>query len=54
MEAAVRFAISKAEISTALVSISNLGQLEQAMAYAENGPLPAEVLDRLNEVWASG
>jgi aryl-alcohol dehydrogenase-like predicted oxidoreductase len=54
VEAAVRFAISKAGISTALVGISNLEQLEQAVAYANKGPLPAEVFDRLNEVWASG
>lgn len=54
VEAAVRFAMSKAGISTALVGISNLEQLEQAVAYANNGPLPAEALGRLNEVWASG
>jgi aryl-alcohol dehydrogenase-like predicted oxidoreductase len=54
VEAAVRFAMSKAEISTALVGISNLEQLEQAVAYANKGPLPAEAFDRLNEVWASG
>jgi aryl-alcohol dehydrogenase-like predicted oxidoreductase len=54
VEAAVRFAIGKAGISTALIGISNLEQLEQAVAYANKGPLPAEAFDRLNEVWASG
>lgn len=54
VEAAVRFAISKDEISTALIGISNLEQLEQAVAYDNKGPLPAEAFDHLNEVWASG
>ncbi|MFC1719245.1 aldo/keto reductase, partial [Candidatus Poribacteria bacterium] len=54
VEAAIRSAISKPEISTALVGTSSLEQLEQAVAYAEIGPLPPEALDRLNEVWGSG
>jgi aryl-alcohol dehydrogenase-like predicted oxidoreductase len=49
-EAALRFAIGKTEVSTALVGISNLGQLEQAAAYAERGPLSAEALARVNEL----
>lgn len=50
VEAAIRFAVSKPEISTALVGVSSLEQLEQAVAYANRGPLPAEVLDRLQPV----
>jgi aryl-alcohol dehydrogenase-like predicted oxidoreductase len=53
VEAAIRFAIGKPEISTALVGISNLDQLEQAVAAAERGPLPAEASERLRQVWAS-
>lgn len=53
VEAAIRFAISKAEISTALVGISSLEQLEQAAASANKGALPAEAFDRLKEVWAN-
>ena len=52
VETAIRFAISKPEISTALVGISSLEQLEQAVAYADIGPLPAEALGRLDKVWA--
>ena len=51
VEAAIRFALSKTEISTALVGISDLSQLEQAVVCAEKGPLPAHVLARLGEVW---
>jgi aryl-alcohol dehydrogenase-like predicted oxidoreductase len=54
VEAAIRFAISKSEVSTALIGISSMEQLEQAAAYAEIGPLPAEALNRLDEVWGSG
>ncbi|MGD0267161.1 MAG: aldo/keto reductase [Candidatus Methylomirabilota bacterium] len=48
VEAAIRFAISKPEVSTALVGISSLEQLEQAVACANRGPLPAEALGRLH------
>jgi aryl-alcohol dehydrogenase-like predicted oxidoreductase len=53
VEAAICFAIGKPEISTVLVGISNLDQLEQAAAAAERGPLPAEASERLRQVWAS-
>ena len=52
IEAAIRFVIGKAEVSTVLIGISHLEQLEQAAAYIAKGPLPAEALDRLNQVWA--
>ncbi len=53
VEAAIRFAISKAELSTALVGFSSLEQVEQAVACVQKGPLPAEALGRCKEVWAS-
>lgn len=53
VEAAVRFVIGKAEVSTTLVGISNMEQLEQAVAFADRGPLPTAALDRLSQVWAS-
>ena len=49
-EAAVRFAISKPEISTALIGISSMDQLEQAVTYANKGGLPVEALDRLEKM----
>jgi aryl-alcohol dehydrogenase-like predicted oxidoreductase len=49
VEAAIRFAVSKPEISTVLVGISSLEQLEQVAAFAHRGPLPAEALRRLDE-----
>ena len=53
VEAAIRFAISNKAISTALVGISSLEQLDQAIASVEQGPLPAEALARLPTVWAN-
>jgi aryl-alcohol dehydrogenase-like predicted oxidoreductase len=50
VEAAIRFVISKPEISTALIGVSSAEQLEEAVAYANRGPLPAEALARLHEV----
>jgi len=36
-----------------LVGISNMEQLEQAVAAAERGPLPAAAPARLRQVWAT-
>ena len=53
VEAAIRFAISKKEVSTTLVGISNMEQLEQAVGFAIKGPLPTEALKQLPDIWAS-
>jgi aryl-alcohol dehydrogenase-like predicted oxidoreductase len=50
VEAAIRFPISKPEISTALVGLSSLEQLEHAVACANRGPLPADALRRIREI----
>lgn len=52
VEAAIRFAIGHPQLSTALVGISTLAQLETAVTYANRGPLPAAILERLPGVWA--
>jgi L-galactose dehydrogenase/L-glyceraldehyde 3-phosphate reductase len=45
VEASVRFVASKPGISTALLGISSLNQLEEAVKYIERGPLPPDVLE---------
>jgi aryl-alcohol dehydrogenase-like predicted oxidoreductase len=47
LEMAVRFALSKPGLSTALVGYSDLSQLEDAIRWAERGPLPADVIEHL-------
>jgi aryl-alcohol dehydrogenase-like predicted oxidoreductase len=49
-EAAIRFAISKPELSVAMVGISTPEQFEAAVAAVNRGPLPPEVLGRLRDV----
>ena len=50
VEAAIRFTLSKSEISTALVGLSSLEQLEHAVACANRGPLPVDALRRIHEI----
>jgi aryl-alcohol dehydrogenase-like predicted oxidoreductase len=53
VEAAIRFVIGKPEIATALVGISSGEQLEQAVQYANRGPLPGDALARIAELQQS-
>jgi aryl-alcohol dehydrogenase-like predicted oxidoreductase len=52
-EAAIRFVLSNRDISTALVGLASLAQLEQALAAAAKGPLPTEAREKLQHTWAS-
>ena len=52
VEGAIRFALSNGKLSTALVGLSSLSQLEDAVSAAEMGPLPQEALDRIRGTWA--
>ena len=51
IEAAIRFVLGKAQVSTALIGISDLEQLERAVDYSSKGALPAEALERLWQLW---
>lgn len=51
VEAALRFAIAHAAVSTVLVGFSSLEQLETAAAAVARGPLPKAGLDRLPALW---
>jgi len=50
LELALRFALAKPGVSTALVGFSNIGQLEDALRWAERGPLPPEAVRRVVEL----
>ncbi len=49
-EAAIRFAISHAAVSTILVGMATPEQFEQALAAVQRGPLPQSALDRLSQL----
>jgi aryl-alcohol dehydrogenase-like predicted oxidoreductase len=49
-EAALRFVISSPMVSTALIGLSDLAQLESAAAAVEDGPLPAATLERIAQL----
>jgi aryl-alcohol dehydrogenase-like predicted oxidoreductase len=52
VEVALRFAISSADASTVLIGPKTAEQVEQSAAAVERGPLPAEILARLNALAA--
>ena len=52
VEASLRFALSNSGVSSVLVGYSSLEHLQQAVDYADLGPLTSEALERLPEVWA--
>jgi aryl-alcohol dehydrogenase-like predicted oxidoreductase len=49
VEAALRFVIGNDALSTALIGVSSLEQLEYAVACVEKGPLPRAALDEVAE-----
>lgn len=49
-ELALRFAIASPSLSTTLVGLANLDQLEAAFSAVEKGPLPPEALSRLESI----
>jgi len=51
VEAAMRFAWNKTNLSTALVGVSSMEHLEQAIAAQACGGLPAAALERLTHAW---
>lgn len=53
VELAIRFGLAKPGVSTVLVGYSTLGHLEEAIAYAERGPLPADAIKRVLELSAA-
>ncbi len=52
VEAAIRFVLGVSGVSTALVGLSSLQQLDQAVEYASRGPLPPEALGRIQAAMA--
>ena len=53
-QSAIRFALANPDIACVVVGLAELGHLEEALAAAEMGPLPADALAALREVYARG
>jgi aryl-alcohol dehydrogenase-like predicted oxidoreductase len=53
VEASMRFAWSKPEMSTVLVGYSSLEHLEHAITATARGPLPAAAMSRLEQAWGT-
>jgi aryl-alcohol dehydrogenase-like predicted oxidoreductase len=51
VEAALRFPLGHAAVSTVLLGYSSLEHLEAAAAAMARGPLPAAALQRLEQLW---
>lgn len=51
-EAGLRFALSNPDVSVVLTGVRSVAEVEKNVAAAEKGPLPKEVLKRLDEIAA--
>lgn len=51
VEASLRFALANAAVSTVLVGISDVGQVDAALTAEARGPLPPPPLERIAQVW---
>ena len=51
-QAALRYVLANPDVSCAVVGLAELGHLDEALAAAELGPLPAEALERLDGLYA--
>ena len=50
VEASIRFVLSNPDLTTTLVGLSNLEQLDHAAQSAKKGPLPAEALKLISTI----
>ncbi len=53
-QAALRFVLGNRDITSRVIGISDLKQLQEALDAVEQGPLPSAAVSKLNELWANG
>ncbi len=53
-QAALRFVMGNHDLTTRIIGISDLKQLQEALDAVEQGPLPSAAVSKLNELWANG
>jgi D-threo-aldose 1-dehydrogenase len=52
-QVALRFALGNRDLSSRVIGITELAQLDEALAAVERGPLPPEAIARLDQLWAT-
>jgi D-threo-aldose 1-dehydrogenase len=50
---ALRFTLGNRDLSTRVVGVTDLAQLDEALAAVERGPLPPEAIAKLDRLWAT-
>ena len=53
-QAALRFVLGNEDLATRVIGITEIAQLEAALAALAQGPLPAAAVSRLDALWANG
>jgi D-threo-aldose 1-dehydrogenase len=52
-QVALRFTLGNRDLSSRVIGITELAQLDEALAAVEGGPLPAEAIAKLDQLWAT-
>jgi D-threo-aldose 1-dehydrogenase len=52
-QVALRFTLGNRDLSSRVIGISELAQLDEALAAVERGPLPPEGMAKLDQLWAT-
>ncbi len=53
-QTAIRFALAHGDISGVVIGIGELGQIDEALAAVDLGPLPPEALEEIDRSYAGG
>jgi aryl-alcohol dehydrogenase-like predicted oxidoreductase len=49
----LRFTLGNRDLSSRVIGIAELAQLDEALAAVERGPLPPEAVAKLDQLWAT-
>ena len=52
-QAALRFVLGNRDLSSRVVGISEIGQLDEALEAVRQGPLPTAAISKLDKLWAN-
>jgi aryl-alcohol dehydrogenase-like predicted oxidoreductase len=52
-QVALRFTLGNRDLSSRVIGITELAQLNEALAAVERGPLPPEGIAKLDQLWAT-